>query len=280
MNKSVDLFGGTGFIGSAYHRMFPSYVHPREDVKPVCNDVLYMISTTDNYNVFDDLFIDINTNLIHLMKVLESYRKDPELRESQIFNFVSSWFVYGNVYDEYLPVREDAVCNPKGFYSITKKCAEELIISFCETHNMKYRILRLCNVYGPNDFGVSKKKNALQYILNEIKNNRDIQLYYDGEFFRDYMHVKDVCRAINLCINDAKTNDIINIGTGERQKFRDIIDFAIKETNSTSKVIAIDAPPFHKTVQSKDMCLDNTKLRKLGFEQTIGMFDGIRQLLE
>jgi nucleoside-diphosphate-sugar epimerase len=279
-NKCVDLFGGTGFIGSAYHEMFPAYVHSREDVKPVFEDILYMISTTDNYHIFDDLFIDVNTNLIHLLKVLNTFKDDKKLTDTSVFNFISSWFVYGNVYDEHLPVREDSVCKPTGFYSITKKCAEDLLISFCNTYDMKYRILRLCNVYGPNDSGVSKKKNALQYLLNEIKNNRDINLYYDGEFFRDYMHISDVCRAINLCVNCAKTNDIINIGTGRRQRFRDIVDFAIKETNSTSKINSIDAPPFHKTVQSKNMRLDNTKISQLGFKPEINIYDGIRQLLK
>jgi nucleoside-diphosphate-sugar epimerase len=179
-----------------------------------------------------------------------------------------------------LPAKETSVCNPRGFYSITKKCAEDLLISFCETYKLKYRILRLCNVYGLGDEGTSKKKNALQYLLEEIKNNKSIQLYYDGNFIRDYMNIRDVCKAIYLCINDNTTvNQIINIGSGVPQKFGEIIRFAIKEAKSASSVTSVYPPDFHKQVQVKDMYLDVTKLSKLGFKQEINIFDGVREIL-
>ena len=60
-----------------------------------------------------------------------------------------------------LPVNESQPCDPKGFYSITKKCAEDLLISFCNTFGVKYRIIRLCNVMGKGDKGASSKKNAI-----------------------------------------------------------------------------------------------------------------------
>ena len=94
-------------------------VHPRNNVIPTSPNVLYMRSTTDNYNVFSDLFVDIDTNLTHLMRVLNSYTDNEPLRSNSIFNFVSSWFVYGKTDD--LPAKETSICNPKGFYSITKK---------------------------------------------------------------------------------------------------------------------------------------------------------------
>ena len=120
----ISIFGGTGFIGSKFYNKYKedSVIIPREEVQPRSNRVLYMISTVDNYNVLQDSFIDIETNLIHLMKVLDSCKgKDIE------FTFVSSWFVYG---DTHLPARETSPCRPKGFYSITKLAAEQLIESY------------------------------------------------------------------------------------------------------------------------------------------------------
>ena len=70
----IDLFGGTGFVGSNFARLYPksTYVHPREDDLPIHKEVLYMISTTHNYNVFDDIYKDVNTNLIKTLKVLSN----------------------------------------------------------------------------------------------------------------------------------------------------------------------------------------------------------------
>lgn len=269
----IDLFGGTGFIGSNYKKIYQDSinVHDRDDNVPIYNNVLYMISTTHNYHVFGDIHKDVDTNLTKLLKVLTNC-KDKDI----VFNFVSSWFVYGDVE---LPAKEDSNCKPKGFYSITKKCAEDLIISYCDTFKIKYRILRLCNVYGGHDLSASKQKNALQYLVGEIKNNNVINLYYDGEFIRDYMHVDDVCRAINLCITKADLNQVINIGSGIPQNFREIINFIIKETDSKSKITSVDATDFHKIVQVKDMYMDTTKLKKLGFVQNISIQDGVSRLL-
>lgn len=271
----VSLFGGTGFIGSRYKQLYHdnTYVHDRESNHPIYGNVLYMISTTHNYHVYEDPYLDINTNLVKLISVLENCKND-----NIVFNFISSWFVYGQQSE--IPARETSICNPTGFYSITKKCAEDLLISYCKTFNIKYRILRLGNVYGVGDKGVSKKKNALQYLINEIKNNKDIELYYDGHFLRDYIYVDDVCKAINLCVKTAPINEIINVGSGIPQNFREIIDFVMKETGSSTKIRTKDAFDFHKIVQIKDFYLDISKLQSLGFKQEIDIFSGVRKILK
>jgi len=269
----IDLFGGTGFIGSRFNELYIGdvYVHPRNDNIPKYREILYMISTTHNYHVFDDVHKDVDTNLTKLLSVLENC-KDRGVS----FTYISSWFVYG---DTTLPAKEDSPCNPKGFYSITKKCAEDLVISYCKTFNIPYRILRLSNVYGKNDSGVSKKKNALQYLVGEIKENKPIDLYYDGNFIRDYMHIDDVCRAIRICMDKLDYNQVINIGSGIPQNFREIIDFAISETKSLSIIRSVDATAFHKLVQVKDMYMDVSKLKSTGFVPEMTIYKGIKTIL-
>jgi nucleoside-diphosphate-sugar epimerase len=93
------------------------------------------------------------------------------------------------------------------------------------------------------------------------------------------MHVDDVCKAIYSVLDRSEYNQIINIGSGIPQKFREIIDFVVKETNSTSKITAIDAVDFHKIVQVKDMYMDVSKLNNLGFKQHIDIFEGVKQLI-
>ncbi len=274
MDNQISVFGGTGFVGSKFVELTKqeTFIEPRENRLPKNKDVLFLISTTHNYHVFDDVQKDVDTNLKILLETLNQFK---EKHPGGTFNFVSSWFVYG---DTTLPACEESPCNPKGFYSITKHCAEQLLISFCQTFKLNYRILRLCNVYGANDKGVSKKKNALQYLINELKANNPIKLYNQGQFYRDYMHVDDVARAIDSVLKNGELNRIYNIGSGEKTLFRDLIDIVIDITGSQSEIGDMKPPEFHKIVQVENFYMTTEPLKKLGFKPIIDLRSGIESL--
>ena len=209
------------------------------------------------------------------MKVLDNVPKNSDTT----FNFISSWFVYGKNYE--MPFREEhSKCNPSGFYSITKHCAEQLLVSFCQTYNIKYRIFRLANVIGEGDKKISKKKNALQFLIKEIVNNRDVPLYYGGEVLRDYIHVEDVCSALKLCMDKSPPNQIINIGSGKPYKFLDMINKAIEYSGSSSKIIQIQPTTFHDIVQVRHSYLDTAKLVSYGFKQKFNIDTTIQMLVD
>jgi nucleoside-diphosphate-sugar epimerase len=268
----INVFGGKGYVGSAYTSKYECIVNDRNDLTPKSNDILYMISTVDNYSVSTNPFVDIETNLTTLMRVLEKCKDNPDT----VFNFVSSWFVYG---DTELPAKEESPCNPKGFYSITKRTAEQLLISYCETFNIKYRILRFANVVGGNDKKTSKKKNALTYLINEIGANRDIELYDNGDFYRDYIHISDLCRAVNLIVTVGEHNTIYNVGNGIPVNFGDSIRYAKKISMSTSQIKNIPQADFHKIVQVKSMYMENSKLKKLGYRENYSAQEIIQELV-
>lgn len=272
----VNLFGN-GFIGSNYNKKYLSIVNSKNDLQPVseCSDVLYTISTIDNYNIFNNLYVDVDTNLTHLLRVLEQFKiMQDKYQHTRTFNFVSSWFVYGDVE---LPATEESYCNPKGFYSITKRTAEQLLISFCETFNLQYRIFRLANVVGYDDTKISKKKNALCYLLDKIKTNMAVELYEEGNFFRDYIEVTDAVNAINLLMKNSKPNQIYNISNGDKVLFKSLIDHARRCCGSKSKIVNIKTPKFHEVVQVKNMVLDNSKLKSYGYEKKVDIYDYVRK---
>jgi nucleoside-diphosphate-sugar epimerase len=272
MFEKISVYGGTGFIGGSFCNLFSDQVVkiPREFREPQSKDILYFISTTTNYNVFEDLHVDINTNLNLLMEVLEHCKG-----EDIVFNFVSSGFVYGL---DVIDAKETDIPDPRGFYSITKRAAEQLLISFCETFGCKYRIFRLANVYG-TDKTVSPKKNVLGFLINKLKNDEDIQLYEGGLVLRDYMHVDDVSRAIKCIIDSGSENQIYNIASGQPQYFRDIIQLAVdKLPNSKSKILSVETPEFYAKTQAKNFSLNVEKLNNLNFKPSILIDDGILQL--
>ena len=260
----IQVFGGSGFVGSEFAKQNPGcIVNARNDYEIKGQDILYMISTVTNYNVKTDPFIDIDTNLTTLMKVLRQCKSSPVT-----FNFISSWFVYG---ETEMPAHEESNCYPNGFYSITKRCAEQLLISYCETFGIKYRILRLANVAGHGDKKASPQKNALQHMINELKAGRDVNVYDGGNLYRDYIHVSDVARAIKLIMETGEVNTTYNVGNGQPLLFKDMIEYAKELIGGEGKLVPIEIPDFHRTVQVRSMWMLSDKLKSLGYTPNYDM---------
>lgn len=260
--EPLTVLGGKGFVGSRYVTLTPNcIVNERNDYQVKSRNILYFISTIDNYNIFTDPYLDIDTNLTTLIRVLTSIKEED--RPFTTFNFISSWFVYG---DTEWPARESSPCNPKGFYSITKRAAEQLLISYCQTFGIHYRILRLANVAGSTDPKASKKKNAIVHMIKELKENRPIQLYENGNVYRDIIDIDDCVSAINLVLKYGTLNTVYNIGNGKPVLLGEFMKRARKILGSTSEIGSIDTPEFHKFVQVKSMYMNNDKLKELGYQ--------------
>jgi nucleoside-diphosphate-sugar epimerase len=281
----LSVYGHTGFVGSTYVEKYKNlddlWLVPRWSRRPnpyKISDMLYLISTTHNYNVFTDPTLDVKTNLVVLTEALESWKNNnPE----GVFNFVSSWFVYGERrgFERAGPTGEEENCRPKGFYSITKYAAEQLVTSFAETFGLNYRILRLCNIVGPGDKGASKQKNALQYLINELKEGRDIELYNRGKFYRTYMDVEDCADALRLVMEKGELNEIYNIGTEPAQMFSELIHYAHIITDSKSKILNIEPKPFHKQIQVTSFDMNCSKLYYLGFQPKYTMTQTLDRMI-
>lgn len=268
----ITVFGATGFIGSNYCNLYSDTIKIQRELSYPCSkDILYLISTVDNYNIFTNPYIDIETNLIKLISVLENC-KDKDV----VFNFISSWFVYGDCEQ---PKLETDPCNPRGFYSVTKHTAERIVEEYCTTFNIPYRILRLPNVIGEGDQKSSDKKNVLQNVINKLKLNQPVQLFDGGTFKRDYMHVIDVCRAIDLIIRTGQLNSIYNVGTGFSMKFVDLVELARLEIVSHSRLEIVETPDKFKNFQLNACLLNVDKLKGLGYTHTIDPYQSILRMI-
>ena len=232
----ISVYGATGFIGSRFCEMYPDQTIkiPREQRTPESDIILYTISTTHNYN---DLSVDVSTNLQVLSEVLE------QLYNGQEFNFISSWFVY----------------NPQGNYSYTKFLAERLVSYYCTAHDIPYRIFRIANVFGKGD-KFSKQKNALQWLIDRMRYNIDIELYYDGEFLRNYVWVDDLCNLLYQGMDILPTSEFAyDLGSDKSVVFGDLVRLAHAALGSTSQIRDKEnIPEFHKKIQTKDFIFPHT----------------------
>lgn len=267
----LSIFGATGFIGQNFSKRFPNHVLiPKHIVSPKTKNILYFISTSHDYNIYEDLKLDVETNLLLLCKVLEKCKK-----KDLVFNYISTMNVYG--LQENLPINEQSYCNPEGLYAITKKCAEDIIITFCKTFDVNYRILRLCNVLGMHD-KISTKKNSITWMINQLKLGKNIDLYNGGEVFKEVMYIDDVCDAINLVCQKGNKNEIYNIGSGEAMTLKKIIEESKRILNSPSKITIKNNIQRSSHSIKKNFWLDTSKLNSLGFEKKFSLYKIIKEL--
>lgn len=248
----VNVFGATGYIGTRFCQMYDSVAQPRNSLIPMTNQVLYMISTTHNHHLNTNPWIDIDTNITHLLRVLEYTRQ----RGHTEFNFVSSWFVYGHTTQ---PKTENDACSPQGFYSVTKRAAEQLLMEYCEHHGIGWRIMRLCNVIGGQDTKAGSSKNVLHNSIRLMQQGLPVCVINQGQFLRDYLHRDDVCAAVNFIIQHGSINQIYNIGSGHQIYFREVLDFALQLSGSRS---TIENQVQHNVI---DCVMDCSRLRDLGW---------------
>jgi nucleoside-diphosphate-sugar epimerase len=128
------------------------------------------------------------------------------------------------------------------------------------------------------DPNASKQKAALIHLLAKVKAGEEISVY-TGDQWRNWLHVSDVCAAINLCLREAPLNDIVHIGAPRGARTIDLINHAIGVTGSKSRVTLVAPPRFHSIVQVPDFWYDTTKLRSLGFTPSMDPYQAVERVL-
>lgn len=149
----------------------------------------------------------IRINVSGTANVLEFARK----YEIPHVIFASTSAVYeGNSEDIFT---ENLQINPKLYYSLSKKMAEDLIQSYRENYGSKVTVLRFFNVFGPDGDQTRPNPPLLNFVVRELKKGIAPELSGDGEQVRDFIWVNDVVSMINLCL-EKEPNDVFNVCTG------------------------------------------------------------------
>lgn len=270
--EKISIFGSKGFIGSNFQKLYPEISIPIEsgDFKPKSSKVLYLRSTVSNYSEPEE---NIQINLVNLMKVLRN------LKKNDFFVMGGSWFSYGLGDFETEAARENDYNKTLGFYSSSKLCAESFVETYCKNNGINFQILRFSNIIGPGD-KFSAQKNALQFLVEKLKVNEKIELYNNGNFWRNYLHVEELCRAIKFLIKYGKKDEKYNIGFYQNVKFSEIINYCAKKLNSKSEIVSRAPSEFHSIIQTPSFRMSVEKLKKLGFEWEYSMSETLDKILE
>ena len=95
-DNKLSIFGGNGFIGENYCKIYPNcIIQKRNDRKPETNNILYFISTVDNYNIFTDITLDVETNLKVLCEVMNNCKENEKtINSTKISKFLNYKFKF------------------------------------------------------------------------------------------------------------------------------------------------------------------------------------------
>lgn len=134
--------------------------------------------------------------------------------------FISSCAVYG----QSEVTREDSASTPISINGISKLLNEAIVREYCVHHGIEFQIFRIFNTFGGND-----RFSIISHIRNAIKTGLPFKMYNQGISQRDFIHVEDAASAILELIEIPVVYQILNIGSGEATRIRDIVDqFRIK----------------------------------------------------
>ncbi|HAK54266.1 MAG: dTDP-glucose 4,6-dehydratase [Vicinamibacterales bacterium] len=205
----------------------------------------------------------ITTDVYGSFVLLEAARNAPKLRR---FIQISTDEVYGSVTTG--ASREGDELRPRNPYSASKAGADRLAYSYWATHGVPVVITRASNNYGPNQF---PEKVVPLFITNAI-DDRALPLYGDGLNVRDWLHVDDHCRALDLLIDRGESGEVYNVGGGHEIPNVELTRQILARLGKPDSLIQrVQDRPGH----DRRYCLDTTKLRALGWQPTVEFTQGL-----
>ena len=207
----------------------------------------------------------IRTDVEGTFVLLEAARRAKGLRR---FVQISTDEVYGSV-----PTgasRETDELKPRNPYAASKAGADRLAYSYWATYGLPGIITRASNNYGPYQF---PEKVIPLFVTNAI-DNIPVPLYGDGRNVRDWLHVDDHCRAVDLLIDKGADGEVYNIGGGN-----DVmnVDLTHRILSALDKPVSLIKPVADRPGHDRRYCLDTGKLRGAGWAPAVPFEEGLRE---
>ncbi|MDT0433789.1 dTDP-glucose 4,6-dehydratase [Streptomyces sp. NPDC005840] len=132
------------------------------------------------------------------------------------FVHVSTDEVYGSV--ETGASTERDPLSPNSPYSASKAASDLLALAYHRTHGLDVRVTRCSNNYGPYQY----PEKVVPLFVTRLLDGRTVPLYGDGRNVRDWLHVDDHCRGVDLVRTRGRAGEVYNIGGGTELTNRDL----------------------------------------------------------
>ena len=323
MSKKILITGGAGFIGSHVVRLFvtkyPEYQIFNLDALTYAGNLenIEDIASASNYtfvkgNIKDIDFINslfkeqqfdgvihlaaeshvdrsikdpnafIETNVIGTSNLLNAFRDTCNGNfENKLFYHVSTDEVYGSLGKTGL-FTETTAYDPQSPYAASKAASDHMVRAFGNTYNVPFVISNCSNNYGANQF----PEKLIPLFINNIKNNKSLPVYGDGQYTRDWLFVDDHAKAIDLIFHKGKVGETYNIGGFNEWTNLNLIHLLCKqmdeklgrEKGSSAKLITYVKD---RAGHDRRYAIDASKLNKeLGWKPSVTFEEGLSKTID
>lgn len=216
--------------------------------------------------------IFLRTNVLGTQVLMDACRKYGIKRYHQ----VSTDEVYGD-----LPLdrpdlffTEETPIHTSSPYSASKASADLLVLAYYRTYGLPVSITRCSNNYGPYHF----PEKLIPLMISRALADEKLPVYGKGENIRDWLYVKDHCKAIDLVMRKGRVGEVYNIGGHNEKTNLEVVCTILKELCKPESLISyVTDRPGH------DMryAIDPTKIHdELGWLPETKFEDGIKQTIQ
>ena len=212
-----------------------------------------------------------HTNVLGTQALLEAARRTGAIR----LHHVSTCEVYGDLpLDSDESFTEESPYRPRTPYNASKAGGDHAVRAYFETWALPVTITNCSNNYGPYQF----PEKVIPLFVTNALDDRPLAMYASSQNRREWLHVRDHCRAIELVLENGAEGETYNVGSGVEASIEDIADRVLELTGKAAslKTVVPDRPG-----HDRRYLLDSSKIeRELGWQPEIGFDDGLRETVQ
>ena len=188
------------------------------------------------------------------------------------FLHVSTDEVYGSISEGSWDEQEPLL--PNSPYAASKASSDLIARSFFVTHGLDVRITRCSNNFGIYQF----PEKVIPLFITNLMEGKKVPLYGDGLNVRDWLHVDDHCRGIQLVIDKGRAGQIYNIGGGTELSNIDLTNMIIAAMGATTASIE---PVEDRKAHDRRYSVDITKIHnELGYAPQCTLHDTLSDIVD
>lgn len=215
--------------------------------------------------------IFVHTNIVGTQVLLDCAKKFNITKHLQ----VSTDEVYGDLdFDPTTFFTEQTPLNPSSPYSASKAGADMLVLAYHETFGLPVNITRCSNNYGPYHF----PEKLIPLTISRAMNDEKIPVYGNGGNVRDWLHVIDHCRAIDMVLHQGKIGEVYNVGGHNERTNLEVVKTILRTLDKSEDLIEFVED---RLGHDRRYAIDPDKLEnELGFKPTYNFDTGIAQTVQ